>query len=225
MAFCEKCGSRYTKFDRYCPGCGLSLGDGPRVGIPGPEPSRPSGVTDWLEDLEVLPTDMEALKAPEKELPHAHLQTVRDGDDEKLQVVLDPDPDNDFPKPVKRREGPVEQRPEPFERGPEPVQQKQDSGWFMTPDTGTKPRTRTVERPRPDPVPDAVPEKPTKGGRNHMIHRAHGLEWQKEAQLKFEAEDGYHGPGPKGPEKIIEDDTEWTIPSGKTDRRTRRDDR
>jgi len=225
MAFCEKCGSRYTKFDRHCPGCGLSLGDGPRVERPGPEPSGPGGVTDWLEDLEVLPMDMETPTQNKKEVPHAHLQMVQNGGEKRLKVVLDPDPDNDFPKPVKRREEPVERRPEPFERRPEPVKQKQDSGWFLTPDDGTKPRARTEREPRPDPSPDAVPEKPRKGGRDHLIHRAHGLEWQKEAQLKFDAEDGYSGLGSIRHEEVPDDEPEWKIPSGKADRRTRRDDR
>jgi len=217
MAFCEKCGSRYTKFDGYCPGCGLKLDDGPRVERQGPVPSRRSGVTDWLEDLEVLPRDMEGQKQDKKEVPHAHLQMVQNGGERKLQVVLDPDPDNDFPKPVGHGQDPVERRPEP-------VQKKQDTGWFLTPDNG-KPRARTEERPRPEPTPDAVPEKPRKGGRDHMIHRSHGLEWQKEAQLKFEAEDGYSGQDSIRHEEVPDDEPEWTIPSGKVARRTRRDDR
>jgi len=173
-----------------------------------PEPKGSASVTDWLEDLEVLPTDMVAPKQDSKEVPHAHLQMVQDGEERKLQVVLDPDPDLRFPEPV--------------ERQPEPVQQKQDSGWFMEPDNGTKPRAMTERVPRPDPAPAAVPEKPRKGGRDHLIHRAHGLEWQKEEQLKFEADDGYSGPESIRHEEVTKDGTVWNIPSGK---KVRRDDR
>ncbi len=213
MTFCDECGARYTRYDRECPGCGAPTGVAKPLDPPKPEPKREpekkGGVTDWLDDLEVLPIDVAAPKKEEKkEIPHAHLQTVRDASGARVEVVLDNGIDNRFPPPVDRAEEPA--RPEPPE---EPSQR--DTGWFMTPDDGSRTRERPRDVRRTDPTPR--PEEPIrkKRSKDHWVERSHGLEWQKEEQMRFDAEDGYHGPDSIKHEVVTDDGATWNVPAGK----------
>jgi len=220
MTFCERCGTRYTRFDEACPGCGGPVAAGPPVEGPAPEPVTPSSPTDWLDDLVVLPMDLGPAKKGERELPHAHLQSVRDARGARVEVIIDNGIDESFPEPVAGKHGPAgpdPEEPEPVDREP-----KRDGGWFLVPDDGSRPGERPREVRRPESRPEKKPAEPGKKSRDRYLERAHGLEWQKEAQTKFEAEDGYAGPGSIRHDVVADDGSTWSVPSGTKRRKDER---